>query len=185
MFQNVSYFQFSSLKNTVSLMRLQRPKPDSLASMLIRNTMRNKISIILPFIVSHIPCMYKPIHEEHIFGFLAPILLRFPQEINFIIPSFTIHFDWNTNSSLCFIWLFVISHYENKPIQIYWKFYHQKIKTFQINILIFFIFLFKTDYGYSLELPWRSSSNEYPQSMFLSRTKKKIMYTTANPSFTI
>ena len=29
------------------------------------------------------------------------------------------------------------------------------------------------------------SSNEYPQSMFLSRNKKKIMYTLVNPSFTI
>ena len=35
-------------------------------------------------------------------------------------------------------------HYENKPIQIYWKFYHQKNENFQIKILIFFIFLLKT-----------------------------------------
>ena len=31
---------------------------------------------------------------------------------------------------------------------------------------------------------WRGGSNEYPQSMFLSRNKK-IMYTPVNPSFTI
>ena len=36
-------------------------------------------------------------------------------------------------------------HYENMPIQIYWKFYNQKKKeTFQIKILIFFKFLLKT-----------------------------------------
>ena len=36
-------------------------------------------------------------------------------------------------------------HYENKPIQIYWKFYHQKNENFRIKIPIFvFIFLLKT-----------------------------------------
>ena len=29
------------------------------------------------------------------------------------------------------------------------------------------------DYGYSLEQPQQGSSNKYPQSMFLSRNKKK------------
>ena len=37
------------------------------------------------------------------------------------------------------------------------------------------------DCGYSLEPPRRGGSNEYPQSMFLSRYKKKYV----NPSFTI
>ena len=36
------------------------------------------------------------------------------------------------------------THYENTPIQIYWKFHHQKTESFQIKILIFFIFLLKT-----------------------------------------
>ena len=40
------------------------------------------------------------------------------------------------------------------------------------------------DCGYSLEPPRRGGSNEYPQSMFLSRNKK-IMHTPVNPSFTI
>ena len=40
------------------------------------------------------------------------------------------------------------------------------------------------DCGYSLEPPRRGGSNEYPQSMFLSRKKKK-MYTPVNPSFTL
>ena len=42
--------------------------------------------------------------------------------------------------------------YENKPIQVYWKFYNQKIENFQIKILIFFLFLLiNIDCGYSLE----------------------------------
>ena len=35
-------------------------------------------------------------------------------------------------------------HYENAPIQIYWNFHHKKSESFQIKILIFFIFLLKT-----------------------------------------
>ena len=37
---------------------------------------------------------------------------------------------------------------------------------------------------HSLEAPCRGGSNEYPQSMLLSRNKKNI-YTPVNPSFTI
>ena len=56
---------------------------------------------------------------------------------------------------------------------------------FQIKILIFFnISAQNIDCGYSLEPPRRGGSNEYPQSMFLSRNKK-IMYTPVTPSFTI
>ena len=58
-------------------------------------------------------------------------------------------------------------HYET-PIQIYWKFYHQKKnKIFQIKKSdIFHISAQNIDYGYALELPQWGSSNEYPQSMF-------------------
>ena len=36
-------------------------------------------------------------------------------------------------------------HYENTPIQIYRKFYHQKTASFQIkNLIFFYIFLLKT-----------------------------------------
>ena len=38
------------------------------------------------------------------------------------------------------------------------------------------------DCGYSLEPPRRGGSNEYPQSMFLSRNKK-IIYTPVNPFY--
>ena len=58
-------------------------------------------------------------------------------------------------------------HYENTPVQIYWKFYHQKMKTFRWKILVVFVFLLKNiDCGYSLEPPWQGGSNGYPQFMF-------------------
>ena len=40
---------------------------------------------------------------------------------------------------------------------------------------IFFLFLLQnTDCGYMLEPPWQGGSNEYPQSMFWVKKKKKI-----------
>ena len=51
-----------------------------------------------------------------------------------------------------------------------------KTESFQIKILIFFIFLLKTDCGYWLKPPNQGGSNEYPQSMFLSRNKKNNVY---------
>ena len=47
-----------------------------------------------------------------------------------------------------------------------------QIKTFDI----FFISAPNIDCGYSLEPPQRGGSNEYPQSMFLSRNKKNNVY---------
>ena len=38
----------------------------------------------------------------------------------------------------------ICHHYENMPIQMLWKFYHQKMKIFRLKISIFFIFLLKT-----------------------------------------
>ena len=69
------------------------------------------------------------------------------------------------------------NHYENIPIQIYWKFYHQKNENFQIKKSdIFQISTQNIDCGYSLEPPRRGGSNEYPQSMFLSRNNKNNVY---------
>ena len=60
---------------------------------------------------------------------------------------------------------------------IYRKFYLQKLKNFQIkNSDIFHISAQSIYCGYSLQLPRRGSSKEYPQSMFVSRNKKKIVY---------
>ena len=72
------------------------------------------------------------------------------------------------------------------PIQIYRNFHLQKLKISDKKITdIFHISAQYTDCGYSLEPPRRGGSNEYPQSIFLSKNKKKIMYTPVNPSFTI
>ena len=79
----------------------------------------------------------------------------------------------------------LLYHYENMPIQIYWKFYHQKNESFQMKISkMFHISAQNIDCGYSLEPPRRGGSNKYPQSMFWAEIRK-IMYTPVNPSFTI
>ena len=52
-----------------------------------------------------------------------------------------------------------------------------KKENFQIKISdIFHISTQNIFYGYSLEPPQRGGSNEYPQSMFLSRNKKNNVY---------
>ena len=64
------------------------------------------------------------------------------------------------------------------PTQIYWKFNHKNNENFQTkNSDMFHISSQNIDCGYSLEPPWRGGSNQYPQSMFLSRNKK----TNVNP----
>ena len=69
------------------------------------------------------------------------------------------------------------SHYENTPIQIYCQFYHKKNWKFSDkNSDIFYISAQNIDCGYSLEPPRRGGSNEYPQYMFLSRSKKNNVY---------
>ena len=53
----------------------------------------------------------------------------------------------------------------------------QKTEKFQIKKSdIFHISAQNMDCGYSLELPHRGGSNEYPQAMFLSRNKKNNVY---------
>ena len=75
--------------------------------------------------------------------------------------------------------------YENTPIQIYWKFYSQKMAIFQIKKSdIFHISAQNIDCGYSLEPPRRDSSNEYHNLCFWTEIRK-ITYTPVNPSFTI
>ena len=73
--------------------------------------------------------------------------------------------------------LLKVAHYENMPIQIYWKFYNPKRENFQIkNSDIFHISAQNIDCWYSLEPP--------RQSMFWAEIRK-IMYTPVNPSFTV
>ena len=69
------------------------------------------------------------------------------------------------------------------PIQIYRRFHLQKLKKFSDkNTDIFRISSQNIDCGYSLEPPRRGGSNEYPQSMFLSRNKKNNVYS-CKPQF--
>ena len=59
------------------------------------------------------------------------------------------------------------------------------MESFQIeNSDIFHIPAQNINCGYSLKPPRRGGSNEYPQSLFLSKIRK-IMNTHVNPSFTI
>ena len=62
------------------------------------------------------------------------------------------------------------------PTQKYWKFHHQKLKISDKKNLIFSYFRSKHRLRYSLEPPRRGGSNEYPQSLFLSRNKKTNVY---------
>ena len=62
------------------------------------------------------------------------------------------------------------------PIQIYWKFYHQNKWKFSDKNFDIFRISQNIDCGYSLEQPRRGGSNEYPQSMFLSRYQKINVY---------
>ena len=63
------------------------------------------------------------------------------------------------------------------PIQIILKSLLPKNENFHIkNSDIFHISVQNIDCGYSLELPLRDISYEYPQSMFLSRNKKNNVY---------
>ena len=68
-------------------------------------------------------------------------------------------------------------HYENTPIQMYWKIFNTKNWKFSDkNSDIFHNSAQNIDSGYSLEQPRRGGSNEYQQSMFLSRNKKNYVY---------
>ena len=63
------------------------------------------------------------------------------------------------------------------PIQIYWKFYHQKMKIFRWKILIYFsYFCSKHRLWVLIRTAQWGSSNKYPQAMFLSRNKKNNVY---------
>ena len=57
------------------------------------------------------------------------------------------------------------------------KILRPKNENFQIkHAYIFYTAAQNIDCGYSLEPPRRGGSNEYPQSMFLSRNKKNNAY---------
>ena len=89
-----------------------------------------------------------------------------PRRILYLISE-TPHKNTNNHKTA------IESHYKNIPIQIHRKFHLQRLKIFRWKTLIFFhISAQNIDCGYSLEPPRRGGSNEYPQSMILSRNKK-------------
>ena len=66
----------------------------------------------------------------------------------------------------------MFNHYENMPIQIYWKFHHPKRKFSDKKILILFHIS-----SQNIDCPpHRGGSNEYPQFMFLNWNKKNNVY---------
>ena len=78
-----------------------------------------------------------------------------------------------------------IGHYEKKYPQIFapnkdsdpliCRFLVQISHSFSRKVLIFILFLHKNLLWYSLEVPHRGTSNEYPQHMFSWRNMKIIM----------
>ena len=77
---------------------------------------------------------------------------------------------WSNRAACAYIVHMSRDHNENTPIQIYWKFHHQKTESLK-KIWYCHISAQNIDWG---------GSNEYPQSMLLRRNKK-IMYTPVNP----
>ena len=79
----------------------------------------------------------------------------------------------NKQSSQCFTYLDITKTCLCNVDPLKPHFYIVKVGFTRVNI-IFLISAQNIDCGYSLELPQRGGSNEYPQSMFLSRNKKNI-----------
>ena len=68
----------------------------------------------------------------------------------------------------------LIFHYANTPMKYTAIFHGCKNVHFQMKIVnIFLIFAQNIDCWYTLEPPHSDGSNEYPQSMFWSKNKKK------------
>ena len=101
-----------------------------------------------------------------LYGALITVLLGI---LDNLFTSHTFYTQYNFNGSNI--------NYENTPIQIYRKFHLQKTENFQIkNSDIFHISAQNIECGYWLEPPRQCGSNEYPQSLFLSRNKKNNAY---------
>ena len=99
--------------------------------------------------------------------------------MNGIDPDFTAQTSNNISWYMQFKVQLVsfLLHYENTSIQIYRKISSPKTENFQIKITdIFLVSAQNRDCWYSSETPQRGGSDEYPQSMFLSRNKKNNVY---------
>ena len=113
--------------------------------------------------ISMVPKIFKPLKFGSTF-IVFTLNTRTNQARSYSVDQIWHHFN-------------IRSHYENMPIQIYRQFHLKKTENFQIkNSDIFHISAQNIDCGYSLEPPRRGGSNEYPQSMFLSRNKENNVY---------
>ena len=72
--------------------------------------------------------------------------------------------------------LFHVSHYLEISHNSLLGRLHNYMYKKELKYIIFLISTQNIDCGYSLEPPRRGGSNEYPQSMFLSRNKKNNVY---------
>ena len=77
-------------------------------------------------------------------------------------------------------------HFENLPIflVVTMKIFSRKILFFILFFFFLYFFLQNIHRGYMLEPPRQGGSNEYPQSMFISKNKKN-RYTPPYPSYAI
>ena len=75
------------------------------------------------------------------------------------------------------VYLIKKMHYANMSVQYTAIFHGCKNDNFQMKFFdIFLIFAQNIDCGYTLEPPQRGGSNEYTQSIFWSKNKKKYVY---------
>ena len=75
------------------------------------------------------------------------------KHLYWIVPDSSLQFDSFYTQNL-------VLHYENTPIQIYWKFYNQTRKFSDKSSDIFHISAQNIDCGYSLEPHRRGGSND-------------------------
>ena len=107
-------------------------------------------------------------------NFVLLMNLKLLTVANSFLPNIAKHesFSANKYGNANYCWHFHI-HHENTPMQIYRNFTFKNWKFSDKNSDIFHISSQNIDCGYSLEPPWQGGSNEYPQSMFSCRNKKK------------
>ena len=93
------------------------------------------------------------------------------------------HLQVYSNKILFLIW-FILFISKTRLIKYIENFTYENWKFSDKNSDIFHISAQNIDGGYTLEPPRRGDSNEYPQSMFLSKNKKRNVYP-CKPRFSI
>ena len=130
----------------------------------------------------HISLMYLYLSGVSMIRILFLVLKQFRKVYYYYLLHFITYFVMSVVFSWC---KKILRHITKTSLFKYIEnFTTKKWKFSDKNSDIFHISAQNIDCGYSLEPPRRGGSNEYPQSMFLSRNKK-IMYTPVNPSFTM